>query len=439
MSFAALCRLLEERIGLDPQSLGELALRQAFEEVRIRAGYANLERCYDAVKDGGEGLNRLIEAVSIPESWFFRDATQLESFVRFALQHKARRSSALNILCLPCARGEEPFSLAISLFEAGFEAREFNICAIDLNQTFIDYARIGRFASWSSRGRSVPSAYAEITPQGLQISQLVRDAVRFRVGNALDSNLLNGESKFDVIFCRNLLIYLTASAKKQLLQQLRLKLTDGGLIVSGHAENIAAFDNGWQQAPTLTSHCFIRRTAQPVEVIEIARAKSQSAPGALGSSERAFTRLNPYEPAKPVGPLQPNGDADSDKRSPVSAVESMSGGGAHAQLTEIEAQADRGELAAARKGLDAFLAQCGAAIPAQAAYLEAVLAMARSDTRAAIAALKQALYLDREHAEALSLYATLMQSQGDLESARRLRERLQRVWQAGVGARHGRQ
>lgn len=439
MSFAALCQLLEERIGLDHQSLGELALRQAFEEARIRSGYASLERYFEWVKEGGEGLNKLIETVSIPESWFFRDSAQLESFVRFALQRKTLQGNVpLNILCLPCARGEEPYSLAISLFEAGFEPREFSICAIDLNQSFIDYARVGRFASWSSRGRSVPAAYAEVTPQGLQISEPVRNAVRFRVGNALDSNLLNGESKFDVIFCRNLLIYLTSSAKKQLLQLLRLKMTEGGLLVSGHAENIAAFDTELQQAPNLASHCFVRRSAaHRIEVIDIARAKTPSATSVLGASERARVRVQNAELPKSDKVLQ--ADADSAAPLPANALATLSYCPHHALLAEVEAQADRGELAAARKGLDAFLATCGSAIPAQAAYLEAVLAMARSDMRAAIAALKQALYLDREHADALSLYATLMQSQGDLESARRLRERLQRVWQAAPGGRHGRQ
>lgn len=431
MSFQALCHLLEERIGLDYQSLGELALRQAFEEARIRAGCTNLEHYFEWVREGGEGLSKLIEAVSIPESWFFRDTTQLDSFVRFALQRRSQAATPLNILCLPCARGEEPYTLAISLFEAGFEAREFSICAIDLNQSFIDYARVGRFASWSSRGRSVPVAYAEVTAQGLQISESVREPVRFRVGNALDSNLLNGENKFDVIFCRNLLIYLTNAAKKQLLQSLRLKLAENGLLVSGHAENIAAFDSEFQQAAAFASHCFVRRSAaQRSEVFDIARARSQ-APAATKLVERNSLGAQNAEAAK-----KPQVALDSSEHPRTALPEARATH--HAMLVEVEAQADRGDMLAARKTLDAFLATCGGTIPAQAAYLEAVLAMARSDTRAAIAALKQALYLDREHADALGLYATLMQSQGDLASAQRLRERLQRVWQA-AGGRHGRQ
>lgn len=433
MSFAALCQLLEARMGLDHQSLGELALRQAFEEARIRSGHANLASYFEWVKEGGEGLAKLIEAVSIPESWFFRDSAQLDSFVRFALQRKAQQENPppLNILCLPCARGEEPYSLAISLFEAGFEAREFNICAIDLNQSFIEHARLGRFASWSSRGRSVPAAYAQMTPQGLQISEDVCASVRFRVGNALDSNLLNGEAKFDVVFCRNLLIYLTSSAKKQLLQSLQLKMAEGGLFVSGHAENIASFDANFQQAPMLASHCFIRRSgAHRNEIVDISRA-------------RTFTASSVAPPSRSL----PAKTADLIARERINAsavpVNSDRGGEAahglqHVLLSEVESLADRGQLRDARMRLDAFLASCGTDIPAQAAYLEAVLAMAHSDIRAAIAALKQALYLDREHADALSLYATLMQSQGDFESARRLRERLQRVWQGPTqGGQHG--
>ena len=434
MSFAALCQLLEQRMGLDHQSLGDLALRQAFEEARIRSGHANLESYFNWVKEGGEGLTKLIEAVSIPESWFFRDSAQLDSFVRFALQRKAQQAtSPLNVLCLPCARGEEPYSLAMSLFEAGFETRDFTICAIDLNQSFVEHARIGRFASWSSRGRSVPSAYAQVTPQGLQICESVREAVRFRVGNALDSNLLNGESKFDVIFCRNLLIYLTSAAKKQLLQSLLLKLSETGLFVSGHAENVASFDADLQQAPTLASHCFIRRSAvQRSEIVEMRRASVAAIDSSFGLSRELPPKARVLAANDAVNAAEISVSTQKAQTlNPQVSQQSL--------LAEVEAQADRGELLAARKSLDAFLANCGAPIPAQAAYLEAVLAMAHSDTRAAIAALKQALYLDREHAESLSLYATLMQSQGDMESARRLRERLQRIWQAPTqGSQHGR-
>jgi chemotaxis protein methyltransferase WspC len=415
-SFDSLCALLEARIGLDPRSLGEVALQQVFQETQQQLAVDSQASLLSKVATQPAAFAQLMEIACVPESWFFRDQAQIDYFVQFALRQREKMpSSKLNILSLPCARGEEPFSLAMALFEVGFKAEEFAILAIDLNEKFVERAKLGVFPKWSIRGKPIPPAYSEWDLEGVKISAQVRAQVRFRVGNVLDPQLLLLEPSFDAVFCRNLLIYLTDSAKANCLQILKQRLQPGALLVCGHAENIALFDKHFVPSRVAANNCF-----------EIATSTSTSAgqsatlsPPQSAARIAALTQL-------PLAPLSKN----TQSRALTPPIDSKTTLQATAPklLQNIQALADRGETSQARQQLDDLLTQFARAhAPAQAIYLDAVLCMAKGDKAAAIAALKQALYLDREHLDSLTLLASLMEGEGDQVAAMRLRDRLNRA------------
>jgi chemotaxis protein methyltransferase WspC len=437
-SFEGLCALLETRIGLDPRSLGEVALQQVFFEAQQRLGVDSQALLLRKVATQPEAFAQLVELVSVPESWFFRDEAQIEYFVQFALRSREKLAlSKLNILSLPCARGEEPFSLAIALFEVGFKPEEFAILAIDLNEKFVERAKLGVFPKWSLRGKPIPPAYLEWDPEGLKVSANVRAQVRFRVGNVLDPQMLLSEPGFDVVFCRNLLIYLTENAKTRCLHNLKQRLLPGALVVSGHAENIAVLDKQFVPLRIAANNCFEIATAAgriqscPPDLDSI-RLHPQSSPRTAPLTQLAFAPLakNTHSDVAPkITPVAPLTPPPIDSKSSLQAT-------APKVLQDVQALADRGEIAQARAQLDQLLAQFARAhAPAQAIYLDAVLCMANGDKAAAVAALKQALYLDREHLDALTLLASLLEGEDDQVGALRLRERLNRALKlARVGA-----
>jgi chemotaxis protein methyltransferase WspC len=463
MSYQGLLAVVSDKIGLDPASLGELALTQAFQQCQAALGCADFEQLLFTVKQSSTALTQLLESVSVPESWFFRDQVQIDYFAGFAqtrlLNHQRNNvlTPRLNVLSLPCARGEEPYSLAITLLERGFQAQDFLITAMDLNPAFIDIAKRAVYPAWSLRGRAIPPAYAVQQADGTHILPHVKAQVQFRVGNVMESSIFAADVPFDVVFHRNLLIYLSDSAKRSWLKRLKFALAPGALIVTGHAENIALVDGDFVPRADAANNCFdyqsdVRAAREPADMTdqftfdryanrqapERAQAQysfstsglSYTAPklvdrDARASSPEAAREKNapPSYSSSPVlsTPMPTSRAIETD----VPIMDSTSSL-LTATLLEVQTLADRGQIAAAAKQLDSALhGLSGTQLPPQALYLRAVLALAGADRIGAMEALRQALYLDRMHRESLALLASLMDA-SDPPGAARLRERLVR-------------
>jgi chemotaxis protein methyltransferase WspC len=126
-------QLLTRWIGLDPDTIGQAAIARA---VRIRMEALGLDSpaaaLEQAAADSAE-RDRLIEEVVVGESWFFRDPQVFAFVCRFAATRAALPGRGpIRILCVPCAGGEEPYSMAMGLLDAGLEPEQFSIDAVDM-------------------------------------------------------------------------------------------------------------------------------------------------------------------------------------------------------------------------------------------------------------------------------------------------------------------
>jgi chemotaxis protein methyltransferase WspC len=146
--------LLKEAIGLDAATIGRSALDRAIRERERACRLADQAYCERVSSDGDE-LQALVEAVVVPETWFFRDReafTALGKVVRDTILRRNPNQEA-RILSLPCSTGEEPYSMAMALIDAGVSPKGVRIDAVDVSHRALGYARRGVYGKSAFRRR----------------------------------------------------------------------------------------------------------------------------------------------------------------------------------------------------------------------------------------------------------------------------------------------
>jgi chemotaxis protein methyltransferase WspC len=193
-------------------------------------------------------LNALIELVVVPESWMFRDADAFAAAVGFVLAAPAR---VLRIASVPCAGGEEPYSMAMALADAGVPAASTRIDGYDLSTVSIARARVGRYTRNAFRGRKMEFRGRHFTAIGedYQISEALRAQVEFRQGNLFELDSAVAGGRYDVIFCRNLLIYFDEPTTAAAIKRLDGLLNADGIVFAGYAEVPSFCRNGFSPLP----------------------------------------------------------------------------------------------------------------------------------------------------------------------------------------------
>jgi chemotaxis protein methyltransferase WspC len=241
----AIERIVRETIGLDAESIG----RGAFERtVRAARSCANgCTACAAELRDSPEAREALIEQLVVPETWFFRDREPFVYLVE-AMRGVKRGGAALRILSAPCSTGEEPYSIAMALLDAGFAPGSFAVDAIEISRRALAVARAASYGPSSFRGERRDEHFVP-SPGGLQVEARVTSAVSFRQANMCDPRCLAGEQPYDAVFCRNLLIYLAPEARQIVLGHLRRLLAPDGIVFTGHAELPAFLGAGFVAIP----------------------------------------------------------------------------------------------------------------------------------------------------------------------------------------------
>ena len=399
MSRGALLELVRERLGLDPATLGERVVDDACAEARRAFSVPDDAGLYRRVLLDAEAFAECAENFVVPESWFFRASEQFDDLVRFAREHPQRRP--LRVLSLPCASGEEAHSAAIALLEAGLAPTDIDILGIDVSRAAVRRAEAGRYRHSAMRGRAPPAPWIHDTGDGLEVDALVRRCVRFRVGNALDPHLLRGEDRIDVVFCRNLLIYLHPGARAQLATTLLQALDPPGLVLAGQAEVLSSLSSEFQPYAGGSPLSFLRVPASAAR--EVATPKSP-----LQLRVRTPVAPSPIPVAAPRAAAAP-------ETAPV----------APDPIADARRLADAGQIDAARAASMAWLRTHPADVPAH--FLLGLLEAADGMLEAAEQAFTRVLYLDPGHLDALEQRVGLAERRGHAAQARELRARAARL------------
>jgi chemotaxis protein methyltransferase WspC len=396
VSRAALLELLRERIGLDGEALGARIVDDACADARRTLEVADDAQLVRRMQRDPAAFAAAAEHFLVPESWFFRAPEQFDDLVRFAREQRDRRP--LRVLSLPCASGEEAYSAVIRLLEAGLAPAEIDVLGVDLSEAAVARARAGRYRANALRGQDLAEPWMQPCAGGFEIVDTVRQCARFRAGNALDDAHLRDEDRFDVVFCRNLLIYLHGGARQALLDRLRARLVEPGLLLAGQAEVVSTMHRDF--LPVLVGSPLSFRLRPPA--VEMPEPPPQAAPRAKAPPP---ARVPPTPPTAPRMPLPTADDA----------------------LAHARALADAGQLDAAHAGVTRWLARHPA--DGEGFFLLGLLESALGRFDAADEAFTRVLYLDRDHGDALAQRIGLAERAGRAAQARDLRARATRLRQ----------
>ncbi|MEJ2653571.1 MAG: protein-glutamate O-methyltransferase CheR, partial [Gammaproteobacteria bacterium] len=257
---ASVEKLLNEHIGLDVATVGHSTIERANKK-RMRSGNVPDLKAYAAkLQDSNEELVALIDEVVVPETWFFRDGVPFEAFADFVkkLWVVSKKERPLRILSMPCSTGEEAYSIAIVLHEAGLARDAVCIDAVDISQRSLESARRAIYGRHSFRGTSPAfrDRYFKSQDGFYALKEPIKGMVRFHCANLLDPHTLPSREAYNVIFCRNLLIYFNRQTQQHAASILIDLLAENGLLFVGHAEAGQFLDTGLTPLPRRGSFAY---------------------------------------------------------------------------------------------------------------------------------------------------------------------------------------
>ena len=187
-------------------------------------------------------LDVMINLITINETYFLRERPQMDHLIKTTLPDLISKGKKnIRIWSAACSTGEEPYSLAILIKEAGLYNRaSIEIVGTDINSDVVDFAKRGEYRSMSFRG--VPANFQPTYFKQQQLLYLLNDEikqkVKFTVGNLTTPGIATLVGKFDVIFCRNVLIYFDMDGKKKVIDMFYNVLNTPGYLYLGHSESI---------------------------------------------------------------------------------------------------------------------------------------------------------------------------------------------------------
>ena len=405
---------LKERIGLDVTSVGPAIIERAVRQRTTLSQAAHSDEYWQLLQGSRDEQQALIEAVIVPETWFFRYPESFATLGKLACKRLGELNNmrALRILSLPCSTGEEPYSIAMALLDAGLKPHQFKVDGMDVSPLSVDKARRALYGKNSFRGQDLDFRERHFSAEqdGHRVNEAVREQVRLQVGNVLDPTLLASEPPFDFVFCRNLLIYFDQPTQQQVFAVLkRLTHVDGVLFI-GPAEGSLLGRLGMRSIGIPQSFAFSRHAEPLPEPVAL--------PTPTPLPVRQPLRSPPPPPPPPVRP-RPFASV-----APAPASSKSANPDAATLLAHIAALANEGKSAEARAACEQYLRSHPPV--AQVFYWLGLLSDVAGSALEAQGYYRKALYLEPQHPEALMHLAALLQAQGDSAGARRLQERAAR-------------
>jgi len=249
-------KFLKDRSGLDLSADKQYLVESRLMPLARKAGLPGLGELVAKLKNGTEPLSaEVVEAMTTNETFFFRDKVPFDHLKATVLPElmKARASRrSLRIWCAASSTGQEPYSIAMCLKELGpmLAGWRVEIVATDLSHGVLDKSRAGLFSQFEvQRGLPIQLLVKHFTQVGelWQLNADIRAMVQFKQLNLLqDFSHLGG---FDVIFCRNVLIYFDQDTKTNVFGRLAKRIEPDGFLMLGAAETVVGLTDAFKPYP----------------------------------------------------------------------------------------------------------------------------------------------------------------------------------------------
>lgn len=397
---------LKERIGLDVTSVGPAIIERAVRQRSLASHALTADEYWHTLQGSPDEQQALIEAVIVPETWFFRYPESFATLAKLASKRLAEINNmrALRILSLPCSTGEEPYSIAMALLDAGLKPHQFKVDGMDVSPLSVEKARRALYGKNSFRGQDIAFRERHFSAEGdvYRLSDRALEQVRLQVGNLLDPALLASESPYDFVFCRNLLIYFDQPTQQQVFEVLKRLTHIDGVLFIGPAEGGLLGRFGMRSIGFAQSFAFSRQSVPEPEPFPV------FVPAPLPLRQPVRSVPPPPVRHRPFATVT---------QSPVTAKASD----AVALLANIAVLANEGKSVEARIACEQYLRSHEPV--AQVFYWLGLLSDVSGNALEAQGFYRKALYLEPQHPDALMHLAALLQSRGDAAGARRLQDR----------------
>jgi chemotaxis protein methyltransferase CheR len=247
--FAKFCEFFYRKTGIQFQDNKKYYVERRVSERIAKTNSQSFREYFNLVRFqlAGTEMQFLVNAMTVNETYFFREDYQFDSLVAGILPEIARSKSKdkpIQIWSMPCSSGEEPYSIAINILERWDQADAWNIeiLASDIDSKILGEARAGIYGE-RSLGRVPPGIkqkYFVRRPDGNhQICEELRESIDFSLVNIVDPQQTRRFRDVDVIFCRNLMIYFDDIGRRQTAEMFFETMAPGGFLCLGHSESMS--------------------------------------------------------------------------------------------------------------------------------------------------------------------------------------------------------
>lgn len=260
--------LLHERTGVFFEtSRLDLLLDKLSERVRAHGQRSFLEYFYLLKYEAGGAAEwlRVMDALSVPETYFWREAAQIEALTRLlAPQWFERSAQPLRIWSAACATGEEPYSLGIALVEAGFGGHPIRIAATDASEAQLARARdaLYRERSFRTLSPALRAKYFEPAEGGwTRLRKELLPPVEFHRANLVEPAEVAPHASAAVIFCRNVFIYFSPEAIRRSVEAFAAGQAAGSHLFVGASESLLKLTQAYDLQQLGEALVYVRRAA----------------------------------------------------------------------------------------------------------------------------------------------------------------------------------
>jgi len=252
--FVKVCDLLYKLSGIVLKE-GKEELVQSRLSKRLKAcGLGSFEAYMDLVSSNKAELAQMVDVLTTNKTNFFREPAHFDLMRETLIPQWLSQNSEVRIWSAACSSGEEPYTIAMTLLEAAPAlARKTKILATDLSAVVLEKARKATYVA------DVPAAirsryFEQVSAREQRVTAKARDLVSFARLNLLDPFPMRG--RFNLIFCRNVMIYFDKPTQLGLARRFREMLEPGGFLFIGHSESLGQSDNGLQyERPAVYTRC----------------------------------------------------------------------------------------------------------------------------------------------------------------------------------------
>jgi chemotaxis protein methyltransferase CheR len=246
--FSRLCEFVYRRTGMLFNEAKRYYVERRVAERMKATGSRTFADYFTRLRiDSLNEVEQLVNAFTVNETYFYREKHQLQCLTNDLLPNRVAREAftkTIRIWSVPCATGEEPYSIAIWLLQnwPSVDAFDIEIIGSDIDTRVLEAARLGFFgkrALMQLPSDVVDKYFVSLGDDRWRIADDLRDSVRFATVNLINAPETAAFGRFDVIFCRNVLIYFDDASRRIAAENLYECLLPGGFICLGHTESMS--------------------------------------------------------------------------------------------------------------------------------------------------------------------------------------------------------